>query len=133
VRIAEDEREEAYKRASRMEENKQDTAANNLRRRADETFTKSMEKLSPALEKGAEEARKALEEGSEKAKENLDTSGSTAGQSLRAGGQDAANALKQAIDPPGDDRESVLQDIYDFFRNTFFKDFQKRLPQNALS
>jgi hypothetical protein len=73
-----------------------------------------------------------LEGGSETAKNNLDTSGSTAGQSLRAGGQDAANALKQAIDPP-DDQSSALQEILDFLKDTFFKDFQKRLPQNALS
>lgn len=115
-----------------MEERKQDTAANNLRRRADESFAKTMEKLSPTLEKGAENAKKALEEGSNKAKENLDNSGDSAGASLRAGGTDAASALKEAINPT-DDNDTVLREIYNFFRNTFFTDFKKRLPQHAMS
>jgi hypothetical protein len=132
MRIAENKREEAYNRASRMEERKQDTAANNLRRRADESFAKTMEKLSPTLEKGAENAKKALEEGSNKAKENLDNSGDSAGASLRAGGTDAASALKEAINPT-DDNDTVLREIYNFFRNTFFTDFKKRLPQHAMS
>ena len=132
-RIAEDKHERAYDRAAKMEERKQDTAANNLRRRADEDFTKAMEKIAPDLKKAAEEADKALKEGSEAVKDNLQESGDGAGQSLIAGGQSVANALASAFDPVGDDQDSVLLDIYQFLKDTFFNDFKKRLPQNALS
>lgn len=132
-RIAENKHERAYDRAAKMEERKQDTAANNLRRRADKDFSDAMKEIAPELKKAAEEADKALKEGGEAVKDNLQESGDGAGQSLIAGGQSVANALASAFEPVGDDQDSVLLDIYQFLKDTFFNDFKKRLPQNALS
>jgi hypothetical protein len=132
-RIAENKQERAYDRAAKMEERKQDGAANSLRRRADADFAEAMKEIAPSLEKAAEDAAKALEEGSDKVKDNLQESGSNAGSSLVAGGQSVADALSSAFDPVGDDQDSVMQDILNFLKDTFFNDFKKRLPQNALS
>jgi hypothetical protein len=120
-------------RAATMEKNNQDGAANNLRRRAEEAFTRKMEKLAPAAEKGAEQARKMLEDGGSTNKDSVTEGGDAAKKALEEG----AEAIKGATGAGGAqaapaDPLSVLADIKTFLTTTFFKDFQKRLPQNAL-
>jgi hypothetical protein len=93
-----------------------------------------MEELAPKAEKGAEQARKMLEEGGTKNKGSVTEGGDAAKKALEEG----AKAIKDATSGGGSgaaatDPMSALNDILSFLRDTFFTDFQKRLPQNALS
>ena len=127
-------KERAFDRAARMEERNQDGAANNIRRRAEESFTRKMEELAPKAEKGAEQARKMLEEGGTENKGSVTEGGDAAKKALEEGAKAIEDATSgggpgaAATDPLG-----ALNDILIFLKDTFFKDFQKRLPQNALS
>ena len=53
---------------------------------------------------------------------------------MKKAGEEVAKALKDVIDPKDKDTgRNFAEEIFNFFKNEFFKDFQKRLPQNALS
>jgi hypothetical protein len=128
-------KQNAADRADRMEAAGQTRAAHELRMRAEAEFAKKMEALGPEVQKAAEAAARALDE----AGKNIDTSGDSLGDggsaaenAMTSGGEAAASALKEAI-VPSEKAEETLTEIYKFLKDTFFKDFQKRLPQNALS
>ena len=126
-------KERAYDRAAKMEARDQDGAANNIRRRAEESFTRKMEELGPKAEKGAEQARKMLEEGGTDNKGSVTEGGDAAKKAL----EDGAEAIKGATGGGGaaaaaTDPVGALNNILIFLRSTFFPDFQRRLPQNAL-
>ena len=133
LQSAENARERAMDRAATMEKNNQDGAANNLRRRAEEAFTRKMEELAPAAEKGAEQARKMLEDGGSTNKDSVTEGGDAAKKALEEGAEaikDATGAGAAQVAPV--DPLSVLNEIKLFLTQTFFTDFKKRLPQNAL-
>jgi hypothetical protein len=130
---AENARERAMDRAARMEKNNQDVAANNLRRRTEEKFMREMDKLGPAAEKGSEQARKMLEDGGSTNKDSVTEGGDAAKKALEEGAEaikDATGAGAAQVAPV--DPLSVLNEIKLFLTQTFFTDFKKRLPQNAL-
>jgi hypothetical protein len=130
---AENARERAMDRAAAMEKNNQDVAANNLRRRTEEKFMREMDKLGPAAEKGSEQARKMLEDGGSTNKDSVTEGGDAAKKALEEGAEaikDATGAGAAQVAPV--DPLSVLNEIKLFLTQTFFTDFKKRLPQNAL-
>jgi hypothetical protein len=127
-------KERAFDRAARYEERGLDTSANNIRRRAEERFTKEMEKLAPEAEKGATNARKQLESAGNVSGGSVMDGGNSAGNAL----QEGANAIKEATDGGGggggggvDPIKTVLDGIKTFLEKTF-DDFKERVPQNAL-
>ena len=127
-------KERAFDRAAQAENRGHDSTANGIRRRAEEKFTRKMEELAPKAEKGAEQARKMLEEGGAGNKGSVTEGGDAAKKAL----QDGAKAIEDATGGGGagsapTDPLVVLNNIYTFFKDTFFKDFKERLPQNALS
>ena len=133
-RLAEEKMDRAEKRAQDMESRGLDKAANDLRLRAQEAFTKKMEEIAPGLEKGVETAKKMLEESGKKTGDTLKDGAKEAGKVLTEAGKDVAKALKDVISPEDKDQgKNFAEEIYKFFKNTFFNDFKKRLPQNALS
>ena len=133
-RLAEEKMARAEKRAQDLEARGQDKAATELRMRAQEAFTKKMEEIAPTLEKGVETAKKMLEESGKKTGDTLKDGAKEAGKVLTDAGKDVAKALKDVISPEDKDQgKNFAEEIFNFFKNEFFKDFQKRLPQNALS
>ena len=133
-RLAQEKLDRAEKRAQDLEARGADKAANDLRMRAQEDFTKKMEEIAPGLEKGVETAKKMLEESGKETGEKLKDGAKEAGKTLTEAGKDVAKALKDVISPEGKDKEqNFAEEIYKFFKDTFFNDFKKRLPQNALS
>ena len=133
-RLAEEKMARAEKRAQDLEARGQDKAATELRMRAQEAFTKKMEEIAPTLEKGVETAKKMLEESGKKTGDTLKDGAKEAGKVLTDAGKEVAKALKDVISPEDKDQgKNFAEEIFNFFKNEFFKDFQKRLPQNALS
>jgi ElaB/YqjD/DUF883 family membrane-anchored ribosome-binding protein len=133
-RLAQEKLDRAEKRAQDLEARGLDKAANDLRMRAQEDFTKKMEQIAPELEKGVETAKKILEESGKKTGDTLKDGAKEAGKTLTEAGKDVAKALKDVISPEGKDKDqNFAEEIYKFFKDTFFNDFKKRLPQNALS
>ena len=133
-RLAEEKMDRAEKRAQDLEARGQDKAATELRMRAQEAFTKKMEEIAPTLEKGVETAKKMLEESGKKTGDTLKDGAKEAGKVLTEAGKDVAKALKDVISPEDKDQgKNFAEEIYKFFKDTFFNDFKKRLPQNALS
>jgi hypothetical protein len=133
-RLAQEKLDRAEKRAQDLEARGLDKAANDLRMRAQEAFTKKMEELAPQLEKGVETAKKMLEESGKETGEKLKDGAKEAGKTLTEAGKDVAKALKDVISPEGKDKEkNFAEQIFNFFKNEFFMDFKTRLPQNALS
>ena len=133
-RLAQEKLDRAEKRAQDLEARGLDKAANDLSMRAQEDFTKKMEQIAPELEKGVETAKKILEESGKKTGDTLKDGAKEAGKTLTEAGKDVAKALKDVISPEGKDKEqNFAEEIYKFFKDTFFNDFKKRLPQNALS
>ena len=135
VHNAERAKQNAADRADRMEAAGQTRAAHELRMRAEAEFAKKMEVLGPDVQRAAEAAARALREAGlslDINSESLDEGGTSAENAMTSGGEAAANALKEAI-VPSEKAEAALENIYKFLKDTFFKDFQKRLPQNALS
>jgi hypothetical protein len=127
-------KQRALDRAARYEERGHDTSANNIRRRAEERFTKEMEKLAPEAEKGATNARKQLEAAGSTSGGSVLNGGNSAGSAL----QEGANAIKEATSGGGgggggggDPIQTVLDGIKTFLDKTF-DDFKKRVPQNVL-
>ena len=103
-------KDRAMDRAARLEANGQDGAANSLRRRTEAKFAKEMKEILPA-DKGAKDE-------------------------LKVG----ADALADAVNDKGggggaghDPVLSAVNAIEKFLSKTFFDDFKKRLPQNAMS
>jgi hypothetical protein len=133
-RLAQEKMDRAEKRAQDLEARGQDKAANDLRMRAQEDFTKKMEEIAPGLEKGVETAKKMLEESGKETGDKLKDGAKEAGKTLTEAGKDVAKALKDIISPEDKDKgQNFAEEIYKFFKDTFFNDFKKRLPQNALS
>jgi hypothetical protein len=133
-RLAQEKLDRAEKRAQDLEARGLDKAANDLRMRAQEDFTKKMEQIAPELEKGVETAKKILEESGKKTGDTLKDGAKEAGKTLTEAGKDVAKALKDIISPEDKDKgQNFAEEIYKFFKDTFFNDFKKRLPQNALS
>lgn len=133
-RLAEEKMDRAEKRAQDLEARGLEKSANDVRMRAQEAFTKKMEEIAPTLEKGVETAKKMLEESGKKTGDTLKDGAKEAGKVLTDAGKDVAKALKDVISPEGKDQgKNFAEEIFNFFKNEFFKDFQKRLPQNALS
>lgn len=133
-RLAEEKMDRAEKRAQDLEARGLEKSANDVRMRAQEAFTKKMEEIAPGLEKGVETAKKMLEESGKKTGDTLKDGAKEAGKVLTDAGKDVAKALKDVISPEDKDQgKNFAEEIFNFFKNEFFKDFQKRLPQNALS
>ena len=133
-RLAEEKMARAEKRAQDMEARGLDKVANDLRMRAQEAFTKKMEEIAPGLEKGVETAKKMLEESGKKTGDTLKDGAKEAGKVLTDAGKDVAKALKDVISPEDKDQgKNFAEEIFNFFKNEFFVDFKRRLPQNALS
>jgi uncharacterized protein YukE len=114
ARLEENKRDRAHERADRLEANGQQKAAHNLRMRADENYTRAMEKLSQELKEGTDSAREALKDG----------------------GKVAGEAIKEAVSPLKDDDdkrekpalEETLKKCADYL-----KSLDEKLPQNALT
>jgi hypothetical protein len=128
-------KERAFDRAAGYEERGLDTSANNIRRRAEEKFSKEIAKLGPEAEKGATNARKQLESAGSASGGSVMDGGNSAGSAL----QEGANAIKEATSGGGgggggggDPIQTVLDGIKTFLDKTF-DDFKKRVPQNVLS
>jgi hypothetical protein len=133
-RLAEDKLDRAEKRAQEREAAGQQKSADDIRRRAEEAFTKKMEEIAPGLEKGVETAKKMLEESGKTSGEELKKGADEGGKAMKKAGEDVAKALKDIISPEDKDKgQNFAEEIYKFFKETFFNDFKKRLPQNALS
>lgn len=133
-RLADEKLDRAEQRAQDKEKAGQDKAAFDIRKRAEEAYTKKMEQLAPELEKGAEFAKKMLEESGEKTGDKLKDGAEKAGDTLKKAGDEVAKALKDVIDPKEKDTgRNFAEEIFNFFKNEFFVDFKHRLPQNALS
>jgi hypothetical protein len=133
-RIAEAKMDRAEQRAQDNESRGQDKAAHDIRKRAEEAYTKKMQQLAPELEKGVEMAKKMLEESGETTGDKLKDGAEEAGKVLTDAGKEVAKALKDVISPEDkDEGKNFAEEIYKFFKDTFFNDFKKRLPQNALS
>ena len=134
ARLANEKLDRANEKADRQEKNNQEGAAHKTRMRAQEAFTKEMEKIAPGLEKGVETAKKMLEESGKKTGDTLKDGAKEAGKVLTDAGKEVAKALKDVISPEDKDQgKNFAEEIYKFFKDTFFNDFKKRLPQNALS
>lgn len=134
VRLEQEKLDRANAKADRLDAADQEGAAHKVRMRAQEAFTKAMEKLAPDLEKGVETAKKMLEESGKETGEKLKDGAKEAGKKLTEAGKDVAKALKDIISPEDKDKgKNFAEEIYKFFKDTFFNDFKKRLPQNALS
>jgi hypothetical protein len=133
-RLADEKLDRANKRAEEKAAAGNQKAADDIRRRAEETYTKKMEELAPALEKGVETAKKMLEESGKTSGEELKKGADEGGKAMKKAGEDVAKALKDVISPEGKDKEkNFAEQIFNFFKNEFFMDFKTRLPQNALS
>jgi hypothetical protein len=133
-RLAEAKLDRAEQRAQDKEKAGQDKAAHDIRKRAEEAYTTKMEQLAPELEKGVEMAKKMLEESGETTGDKLKDGAEEAGKVLTDAGKEVAKALKDVISPEDkDEGKNFVEEIYKFFKDTFFNDFKKRLPQNALS
>ncbi len=133
-RLAEEKMDRAEKRAQDLEARGQEKTANDVRMRAQEAFTKKMEEIAPQLEKGVETAKKMLEESGKKSGDELKKGADEGSKVMKKAGQEVAKALKDVISPEGKNKEkNFAEQIYNFFKNEFFNDFKKRLPQNALS
>ena len=125
--------ERGLDRAAKAAERGQDTTANNIRRRAEERFTKDMEELGPHAKEGALEAEKML-----------GAAGLATGSDIQAGGKGAQGALEAGAEAiaeatrggdgggPTNPIQTVLDNIKIFLDKTF-DDFKKRVPQNALT
>jgi hypothetical protein len=134
VRLEQEKLDRANAKADRLDAADQEGAAHKVRMRAQEAFTKAMEKLAPDLEKGVETAKKMLEESGKKTGDTLKDGATEAGKTLKEAGKDVAKSLKDIISPEDKDKgQNFAEEIYKFFKDTFFNDFKKRLPQNALS
>jgi hypothetical protein len=133
-RLAQEKLARAEKRAQDLEALGQQKFADDIRRRAEEAFTKKMEEIAPSLEKGVETAKKMLEESGKKSGEELKKGADEGGKVMKKAGEEVAKALKDVISPEGKDKEkNFAEQIFNFFKNEFFVDFKARLPQNALS
>jgi len=133
-RLAEEKLDRSEARAQRMEAANQQGAADKERLRGQAEFTKKIAEIAPGLEKGVETAKKMLEESGKETGEKLKDGAKEAGKTLTEAGKDVAKALKDVISPEDKDKgKNFAEEIFNFFKNEFFKDFQKRLPQNALS
>jgi Mg2+ and Co2+ transporter CorA len=138
---AENARDRAYKRAADMEQAGQQRSAHNARMRADERYTKSMEKLRPDLEKASEAARKNLEEGSETigtSGDSVSEGGEAAAEAMEQGGTQVSEALEAAADPFKQLAEMIGQDKLALETTLekcrgYLENIDKNLPQNALS
>jgi len=137
VKIAENKRDRAYDRAERYEKEGQERAAHNTRMRADATFTKTIEKVSPELKKGALDAQRYLQDGGATVAGSFTGGGSEAKTSMSQGGKtageaiaDSADALKDATKNFGKNlaMESTLNEC-----RIFLERINKKLPLNALS
>jgi hypothetical protein len=128
-------KDRALQRAADMEQRGQDGAANNLRRRTEEKYIRQLDKISPGLTEGAKQAEKMLGDAGKNSGDNVKDGGEKAGDALK----DGAKAIEDATSggagggPSADPMQKALNDIHNFLKDTFFKDFKKRLPQNALS
>jgi hypothetical protein len=141
VSLAEREHARKTERADDLEKRGYWRTADNVRRRAEASYTKKLEELRPELEKASENARRNLEKGSEtigKGGEKVGEGGKSAGQAMKEAGEKVGSALEEAADPfkkladmIGQDRlalEQTLQDCRGFLEN-----IDKNLPQNSLS
>ena len=132
---AENNKDRALQRAADMERRGQDGAANNLRRRTEEKYIRDLDKITPGLTDGAKQAEKMLGDAGKNSGDNVKDGGEKAGDALK----DGAKAIEDATSggggggPSADPMQQALNDIHTFLKDTFFKDFKKRLPQNALS
>jgi ElaB/YqjD/DUF883 family membrane-anchored ribosome-binding protein len=132
---AENNKDRALQRAADMERRGQDGAANNLRRRTEEKYIRELDQISPGLKDGAKQAEKMLGDAGKNSGDNVKDGGEKAGDALK----DGAKAIEDATSggggggPVADPMQQALNDIHKFLKDTFFKDFKKRLPQNALS
>ena len=131
-RLAEGKLDRAEQRAQDKERRGQDKAAHDIRKRAEEAYTKKMEQLAPELEKGVEMAKKMLEESGEKTGDKLKDGAEKAGDTLKKAGEDFAKRVEDILDPK-EKEKNFAEQIFNFFKNEFFVDFKHRLPQNALS
>lgn len=133
---AENNKDRALQRAADMERRGQDGAANNLRRRTEEKYIRKLDRISPGLKDGAKQAEKMLGDGGKDSGDKVKDGGKKARDALK----DGAKAIEDATSGGGggggavaDPVQQALNDIHKFLKDTFFKDFKKRLPQNALS
>jgi hypothetical protein len=141
VMLAENSRDRAYKRAADMEQAGQQKSAHNARMRADEKYTKTIEKLRPDLEKGSQAARTALEEGGKDigtGGDNLSTGGDEAQTAMTEGGETAGEALEDAATPfkelkdlIGEKKLALEETLKEAVK--YLSSLDKKLPQNALT